>query len=98
MLKLRLYFSSNCAYNTGNFIEFCIQFSSVFLRLLNFKTLRKRFIIAAIFSKNAQKVNFPQIATITKGTFLTFLIDNLVCFNDYRAKKLKKMPDIIGAI
>ena len=42
--------------------------------------------------KNAQKVIFPQIATITQGTFLTFLTfltDNLVYFQDYQGKRFK---------
>ena len=39
--------------------------------------------------KNAQKVIFPQIATVTQGTLLTFFTDNLVCFKDYRAKNEK---------
>ena len=39
--------------------------------------------------KNAQKVNFPQIAIITQGTFFTFLTDSIECFKDYRAKKSK---------
>ena len=51
-----------------------------FLKSLN--TLKNSFIVGKFEVKNAQKDNFPQIAIITKGTFLTFLTDNPVCFYD----------------
>ena len=51
-----------------------------FLKSLN--TLKNNFIVGKFEVKKAQKDNFPQIAIITKITFLTFLTDNPVCFYD----------------
>ena len=53
----------------STFVDFFTRYSSVFLELLNYLTLGKRSICI-----------FTQIATITQGTFLAFLTDNLTCF------------------
>ena len=69
-------FSSNCDYNTGRFIDFspkkvifsskCAFISSSILTFLSNNPL-------CFYTKNSQKVIFPQIAPIIQGTLLTFL-------------------------
>ena len=73
----KLNFSSNCAYNTGQFIDFSPKKKLFFPQ--NAPAYRALFglffpIIQCAFTpKLPKKSNFPQIATIIQGTLLTFL-------------------------
>ena len=84
MLKSKFY--SKCA----PIWHLCSKFLSVF-NFLNFLTLRKGSNIGAILSKKCPKTSkVHQIEPIIQINFLNFLLHNLLCFSDYRAKYFKK--------
>ena len=54
------------------------------------------FNIKQFFVFFAHYLHFSEITCLTQGTFLTILTGNLLCFQDYRAKKSKKCSILLG--
>ena len=90
----KVHFPSNCAYNTGHFIDFspkkvilsskCACISSTILTLLPNNQV-------CFYTKNPKKLIFPQIVTITQGTLLTFLPKKVIFSSKCAGTKVNKI-------